>query len=126
MAWTAMKAAELLQVCDAGKSDACPDMARAITTWKFAIGQLKKATEGVLDANTIQYIAQVETDTNAFAAQMSEENFPVIVGNNRQVFLALAGWMAGQPQGVVNPNDMSLPHPARGQLCGPNTCYDKI
>lgn len=125
-AWMAMKAGEVLQACDAGKSDACPDMARAITTWKFAITHLKKATEGALDANTQQYVAQVGTDTDAFAAQMSEENFPVIVGNNRQVFLALAGWMASQPRGVADPNDMSLPNPLKGQLCGPSTCYEKV
>lgn len=125
-AFMALKAAELLQVCDAGKSDACPDMARAVTTWKFAIKHLKQATEGALDANTQQYISQIATDTDAFAAQMSEENFPVIAGNNRQVFIALTGWMSSQPQAAVDPNDMSVPNILRGQLCGPTTCYDKV
>lgn len=125
-AFMAMKAAELLLPCDAGKSDACPDMARAVTTWKFAIKHLKQATDGALDANTQQYIQQVQTDTDAFAAQMSEENFPVIAGNNRQVFNALTGWMSSQPSAVVDPNDMSVPNPMRGTLCGPSTCYDKV
>jgi hypothetical protein len=122
----ALTAGELLKVCDAGKSDACPDMARAVTTWKFAIKHLKKATEGSLDANTQQYVAQIGTDTDAFAAQMSEENFPVIAGNNRQVFNALGPWMASQPKAVVDPTDMSVPNPMRGLLCGPSTCYDKV
>jgi len=122
----AMQAAELLKVCDAGKSDACPDMARAITTWKFAIKHLKTATEGALDANTQQYIAQIGTDTDSFAAQMSEENFPVIAGNNRQVFNALSGWMSSQPKANVDAGDMSVPNPMRGVLCGPSTCYDKV
>jgi hypothetical protein len=34
--FVALKASELLLKCDAGKSDACPDMAGAVTTWKFA------------------------------------------------------------------------------------------
>jgi hypothetical protein len=122
----ALKAAELLVVCDAGKSEACPDIARAVTTWKFAIKHLKQATDGALDANTQQYITQIGTDTDAFAAQMSEENFPVIAGNNRQVFQALAGWMGSQPTSAVDPNDMSVPNPLRGLLCGPSTCYDKV
>lgn len=125
-AFLALKASELLVKCDAGKSDVCPDMAGAVTTWKFAIKHLKQATDGHLDANTQQYITQVGTDTDAFAAQMSEENFPVIAGNNRQVFQALAGWISSQPQATVDTNDMSLPNPARGLLCGPSTCYDKI
>jgi len=125
-AFMALTAGELLKVCDAGKSDACPDMARAVTTWKFAIKHLKKATEGSLDANTQQYVAQIGTDTDAFAAQMSEENFPVIAGNNRQVFNALGPWMASQPKAVVDPTDMSVPNPMRGLLCGPSTCYDKV
>jgi hypothetical protein len=90
------------------------------------IKHLKQATDGKLDANTMQYITQIGTDTDAFAAQMSEENFPVIAGNNRQVFNALAGWLQGQPGVAVDPNDMSLPNPARGLMCGPTTCYDKM
>jgi len=125
-AMMARNAAELLLVCDAGKSDACPDMAGAVTTWKFAIKHLKQATDGALDANTQQYITQIGTDTDAFAAQMSEENFPVIAGNNRQVFNALAGWMSSQPTVPVDANDMSVPNPMRGKLCGPSTCYDKV
>jgi len=125
-AFMAQTAAELLKVCDAGKSDACPDIARAVTTWKFAIKHLKQATDGQLDANTQQYITQIGTDTDAFAAQMSEENFPVIAGNNRQVFMALAGWMSSQPRATVDSNDMSVPNPMRGVLCGPSTCYDKV
>merc|ERR1712176_1177698 len=93
----ATKASETLRVCDAGKNDACPDMARAITTWKFAIKHLKRAVEGKVDANTAQYVSQIMSDTEAFASQMSEENFPVIAGNNRQVFNVLAAWLADQP-----------------------------
>ena len=81
----ARTAGKALAPCDTGKNDACPDMARAITTWKFAIKHLKKAADGKVDANTLQYITQIASDTEAFAAQMSEENFPVISGNNRQV-----------------------------------------
>jgi len=125
-AFMALKASELLKACDAGKSDVCPDMARAVTTWKFAIKHLKQAVDGALDANTQQYITQIGTDTDAFAAQMSEENFPVIAGNNRQVFQSLAGWMASQPAAEVDPNDLSIPNPARGMLCGPVTCYEKM
>jgi len=102
-AFMAMKAAELLLVCDAGKSEKCPDMASAVTTWKFAIKHLKQATENSLDANTQQYITQIATDTDAFAAQMSEENLPVIAGNNRQVFNALQGWMSSQPKPQLIP-----------------------
>merc|ERR1719329_1622953 len=105
----AQTAAELLKVCDAGKSDVCPDIARAVTTWKFAIKHLKQATDGQLDANTQQYITQISADTDAFAAQMSEENFPIIAGNNRQVFNSLLGWLSSQPTVVVDPNDMSVP-----------------
>ena len=32
---------------------------------------------------------QISTDTDAFAAQMSEENFPVVAANNRQVISSL-------------------------------------
>lgn len=114
-----------LTACDAGKSDQCPDMARAITTWKFAIKHLKKATEGQLDAGTMQYINQISSDTDAFAAQMSEENFPVVVMNNRQVFQALAGWLDSQPKVDTNPDDASLPNPMRGKLCGASSCFEQ-
>lgn len=113
-----------MMACDAGKSDACPDMPKAINTWKFAIAQLKKATEGQLDANTMQYVTQIATDTDAFAGQPTEENFPVVVGNNRQVFQALTGWMDSQPKVQIDQNDPSLPNPLRGKLCGANSCYE--
>lgn len=125
-AFQAYIAARLLEPCDAGKSDACPDMARAITTWRFAIKHLKRATEGRVDPNTINFINQVSDDTDAFAAQMSEDNFPVVVGNNRQVFLALMSWMAAQPTVTTDANDASLPNPLRGYLCGAASCYEKI
>jgi len=123
LAWSA---AELLKVCDAGKSDACPDMARAVTTWRFAIRHLKRATEGKVDPNTINFINQVSDDTDAFAAQMSEDNFPVVVGNNRQVFMALGSWLASQPQPSVDTRDASLPNPVRSQFCGPASCHEKV
>jgi len=125
-AFVALTAANLPEMlaCDAGKSDQCPDMARAVTTWRFAIKHLQKATEGALDAGTSQYVSQIGSDTDAFAAQMSEENFPVVVGNNRQVFLALRGWMESQPQADVDPNDASLPNPMRGKLCGATSCFE--
>jgi len=122
----ALAAAELpsLQACDAGKSDACPDMAKAISTWKYAIGALQRATEGALDANTMQYVTQIGQDTDGFAAQMSEENFPVVLGNNRQVFSALKGWLDSQPKEEFDPNDASLPNPMRGKLCGTSSCFE--
>merc|ERR1711920_39742 len=104
-AFVAQKAAELLLPCDAGKSEACPDMARAVTTWKFAIKHLKRAAEGKLDANTYGFVNQIAGDTDAFAAQMSEENFPVVAANNPQVFQALGGWLASQGAPQVNAND---------------------
>jgi len=122
----ALTAANILLPCDAGKSAACPDMARAVTTWRFAIRHLKKATEGKVDANTVNFINQVSDDTDAFAAQMSEDNFPVVVGNNRQVFNALYSWLTSQPQPNLDPSDASLPNPLRGQLCGPSSCYEKV
>jgi len=125
-AFVALTAANLpeMMACDAGKSDQCPDMARAVTTWRFAIKHLQKATDGALDAGTMQYVNQVASDTDAFAAQMSEENFPVVVGNNRQVFMALRGWMDSQPKADVDPNDASLPNPLRGKLCGASSCFE--
>merc|ERR1711920_674859 len=104
-AFVAQKAAELLLPYDAGKNEACPDMARAVTTWKFAIKHLKKAAEGKLDANTMGFVNQVSGDTDAFAAQMSEENFPAVAANNRQIFQALAGWLAGHGDAQINPVD---------------------
>lgn len=122
----ALTAAELplLQACDAGKSDQCPDMAKAVSTWKYAINALKKATEGALDANTMQYVNQISSDTEAFSAQMSEENFPVVVGNNRQVFNALRGWLDSQPKANVDADDQSLPNVMRGTLCGASSCFE--
>ncbi|CAE8643363.1 unnamed protein product, partial [Polarella glacialis] len=125
-AWLAMSVAETeaMKACDAGKSEQCPDMARAMTTWRYAIAALKRASDGVLDAGTFQYVTQVESDTNAFVAQMSEENFPVVTNNNRQVFNALRGWMDGQPKAEVDAADQSLPMPLRGSLCGATSCYE--
>jgi hypothetical protein len=122
----ARAASKALHVCDAGKSDACPDMAKAMKTWTFAIKHLKKATEGRVDANTLQYITQIAGDTDAFAAQMSEENFPVISANNRQVFNVMQSWMDQQPASPIDPNDPSLPNPAKGMLCGPQSCYERV
>jgi hypothetical protein len=125
-AFLALSASNLLLACDAGKSDACPDMARAVTTWRFAIRHLKRATEGKVDPNTINFINQVSDDTDAFAAQMSEDNFPVVAGNNRQVFVALQSWMASQPTPNIDKNDASLPNPVRGHLCGASSCFEKV
>uniref|UniRef100_A0A7S1W3E2 Apple domain-containing protein n=1 Tax=Alexandrium catenella TaxID=2925 RepID=A0A7S1W3E2_ALECA len=125
-AWAALAASEVeeLKPCDAGKSEACPDMAKAMNTWKYAIASLQRATDGQLDANTMQYINQIASDTDAFSAQMSEENFPVVIGNNRQVFNALRGWLEGQSRADVDPNDPSLPNPLKGRLCGATSCYE--
>jgi hypothetical protein len=98
-------------------------MARAVTTWQYAIKKLKEAAAGRLDAGTVQYVTQIEADTNAFAAQMSDQNFPLIMANNRQVFNALHTWMAGQPQVAIDPADLSAPLPLRGSFCGPVACY---
>lgn len=123
----ALKASEVVAPCDAGKSDACPDMARAVTTWRFAIKHLKKATEGKLDAGTMQYVNQVASDTDAFAAQMSEENFPVVAANNRQVFNSLTSWLQSQGAGpAIDTNDASLPNPVRGKLCGQSNCHEEL
>lgn len=122
----ALKAGEVLRKCDAGLSDACPDMARAVNTWQYAIKNLKKAASQKLDAGTMQYVTQIEADTNAFAAQMSDQNFPLIMANNRQVFNALQSWMDNQPQVPVDPNDPSLPLPVRGGFCGPVACYGSV
>ncbi|CAE7685021.1 Tbc1d10b [Symbiodinium sp. CCMP2592] len=100
-AFQALKAADLLKRCDAGLSDACPDMAKAVNTWQFAIRNLKKAAGSKLDAGTLQYVNQIEADTTAFAAQMSDQNFPLIMANNRQVFQALQSWMESQPKASV-------------------------
>eukprot|EP00933_Yihiella_yeosuensis_P085164 TRINITY_DN99982_c0_g1_i1.p1 TRINITY_DN99982_c0_g1~~TRINITY_DN99982_c0_g1_i1.p1 ORF type:complete len:250 (+),score=46.70 TRINITY_DN99982_c0_g1_i1:67-816(+) len=125
-AWLAMQVVEMpaLQACDAGKSEACPDMARAMTTWRFAIAALLRAAVGALDSDTMLYVKQISSDTDAFATQMSEENFPVVIGNNRQVFIALKGWLDGQPKADVSPDDPSLPAPLRGELCGASSCYE--
>jgi len=122
-AFQAYKSGELLRRCDAGLSDACPDMARAVNTWQYAIRNLKKAAAPKLDAGTMQYITQIEADTNAFAAQMSDQNFPLIMSNNRQVFNALQSWMDNQPKVDVDVMDSSLPLPVRGSFCGPVACY---
>jgi len=122
----ALQAGKVLSKCDAGLSDACPDMAKAVNTWQFAIKNLKKAAGGKLDAGTLQYVSQIEADTNAFAAQMSDQNFPLIMANNRQVFNALNSWMESQPKAAVDPNDASLPAPLRGNFCGPVACYGTV
>lgn len=125
-AFVALTTAELpaLRACDAGKSDACPDMGKAIRTWRFAITSLKVATDGFLDANTMQYVSQIAADTDAFAAQMNEDNFPVVIGNNRQVFEALHGFLSSQPKMDVDYDDLSLPNPLRGKLCGASSCFE--
>jgi len=122
-AFQALKAADLLKRCDAGLSDACPDMAKAVNTWQFAIRNLKKAAGSKLDAGTLQFVNQIEADTTAFAAQMSDQNFPLIMANNRQVFQALQSWMESQPKVEIDINDSSLPLPLRGSFCGPVACY---
>jgi len=97
-----------------------------VTTWKFAIKHLTQAVNGKLDTGTLNYINQIAGDTDAFAAQMSEDNFGVIVANNRQVFQALTGWMQSQPGTQVDPGDLSLPNPMRGKLCGPSHCFEDL
>lgn len=119
----AFLAGQVLAKCDAGVSDACPDMAAAVNTWQYAIKKLKEAASGRMDAGMMQYITQIEADTNAFAAQMSDQNFPLIMANNRQVFNAFHSWMSGQPQVNVDPGDSSAPLPTRGSFCGPVACY---
>lgn len=69
----------LLRQTEAGLSDSCPDMAKAVNTWQFAIKALKKAQIAgrsqmfsmfsflrfeaagpKLDAGTLQYVTQIE------------------------------------------------------------------
>mmetsp|Transcript_59882 Transcript_59882/g.129831 ORF Transcript_59882/g.129831 Transcript_59882/m.129831 type:complete len:369 (-) Transcript_59882:123-1229(-) len=125
-AFVAFAASKVVEPCDGGKNPACPDIAKAITTWKFAIKHLKRAAEGKVDGNTLEYINQILADTDAFAAQLSEENFPVITSNNRQVFQVLNGWLQSQPGATLDPNDASLPNPLRGRFCGPSSCYETV
>lgn len=124
-AWLAVNTAymDALTVCDAGVSPDCPDMARALTTWRFAIAALQRATKGILEPNAYKYVQTVADDTEAFVRQMSHENFPVIVANNRIVFDTLQGWLRQQPQGQASPDDLSLPAPLHGKLCGPSSCF---
>lgn len=61
------------RACDAGKSAACPDIVRAILTWKFAIAHLARAGEEAFDANAMKYVAQIQSDTDAYMVQMSED-----------------------------------------------------
>jgi len=101
-------------------------MGRAAMTWKFAIKNLMEAVGDNVDSNTMRFLTQVATDTDAFLSQMNEQNFPVVTGNNRKVFNALEGFLASQPPTMVDRTDASLPNPLRGRLCGPNTCYEKL
>jgi len=125
-AWLAMLTSDLpgLKVCDAGKSEICPDIARAMNTWRFAIAALKRATDGVLDPASMKYVKHIAENTDAFMLQISAENFPVIAGNNRQVFEALRPWMSEQPVGDVDASDLSLPAPLRGELCSASSCFE--
>lgn len=116
-----------LAACEAGRSDTCPDMARAAKTWKFAIDHLQRATDGKLDQGTANFVSQIGQDLEAFESQMTEENFPVVMANNRQVFNALGSYLRAQPSDhKVDPSDPSLPNPMRGSLCGPGSCYERI
>jgi len=113
-----------LRVCDEGVSSKCPDMARAMRTWQFAIAALKRAADGAIDGETTKFVDAIAQDTDAFITQMSEENFPVVAGNNRQVFDALRHWLDSQPKADIDTGDRSLPNTLRGRLCGKTSCYE--
>eukprot|EP00439_Symbiodinium_sp_Y106_P019355 s1180_g2.t1 len=110
-----------LRACDAGRSDDCPDLRRALRTWQFAIGALRRATAGLVDGKTQSLVEQIAADTDAFSEQFSEENFPVVAHNNRVLFSALEGWL--QEQSPELPA-VALPAPLRGELCGMTSCFD--
>lgn len=132
-AFTALTFAESegLRACDGGKSEKCPDLQAAITTWRAAITYLKRATRGLVDEATMGHINAISADSDAFHEGMnrevrpSEADFPRVVFNNRIVFDALRSFLASQPKVELRADDASLPNPLRnGKLCGKTSCYE--
>ncbi|CAJ1327652.1 unnamed protein product [Effrenium voratum] len=122
-AWLAQRAADLPQLRACESSATC-DLARAMTTWRFAIATVRRATEGKLDAATQAIVNQISQDTDAFLQQLHEDNFAPVVINNRLVFDALQGFLASQPSPSEQDLEMpGLPAPVLGNLCGPSSCY---
>lgn len=120
-----------LKACDGGKSDQCPDALAGITTWKYAIKHLKRATEGRVDPTTWDHIEQIGSDSENLARQVTAEvrpsdaDFPRIVYNNRLIFNALHSWLDSTPKVELGVDDPSLPNPIRnGKLCGQSSCYE--
>merc|ERR1711933_281731 len=79
----------------------------------MGISHLKRATEGALDAGTSQFVQQISADTEAFEAQITEENFPVCAARCAAAGLQFSWFIAGE-QGPMIPQLLGR-EPARRQ-----------
>lgn len=123
---------EGVKACDKGKTEKCPDVLAAVTTWRLAIKHLLRAATGRVDGATMEHITAIGTDTEALEKRVSGEfrpsdaDFPRVVYNNRLIFDNLRDWMLQHPRVELSTEDASLPNPLRfGTLCGKISCYER-
>lgn len=116
---------ESLVACDGGRSERCPDLERAVQTWKFAIDQLQEAVRGQVDESTMQWVNVITDDTHALSTQgVTDEGYEIVSSNNRQVFSIMRGWLESHGTIEFSPDDTTLPNPLRGELCGRSSCFE--
>lgn len=110
----ALFASELPQIrgCDAGLGPSCSNPYAAMAVWRYAVNNLRRAVdllpegERQMHKSTVAWVAQISAEVEAFYQQPTEEALAVAIGNTRQVFQMLSGWMGTSP-----PNILDFPEP---------------
>lgn len=111
----ALFAAKLPEVrrCDEGPGPNC-DAHRAMVGWRYAVNNLRRAIDLLPEAtrqvhkSTLALVGQIAADVEMFFQQPTVETLVIAIGNARQVFDALEGWMATTP-----PSALHVPEHAR-------------
>jgi len=97
----AIFAAELPEVraCDGGPGPGC-DAFRAMMGWRYAVNNLRRAVDLLppetrsMHKSTIAFVAQISAEVEGFFVTPTAETLMVAIGNARQVFDMLKGWMS--------------------------------
>eukprot|EP00928_Gymnodinium_smaydae_P029018 TRINITY_DN21979_c0_g2_i1.p1 TRINITY_DN21979_c0_g2~~TRINITY_DN21979_c0_g2_i1.p1 ORF type:complete len:491 (-),score=92.54 TRINITY_DN21979_c0_g2_i1:61-1533(-) len=114
-AQAALFAAERPEVkaCDGGLGPKCDNPYPAMFAWRYATNNLRLAVNALPESerrmhkSTVSWVALISEQVDAFFKQPTAETLANAVGNARQVFDSLKGWMA-----TAAPSKMEVPDSA--------------
>mmetsp|Transcript_9010 Transcript_9010/g.28065 ORF Transcript_9010/g.28065 Transcript_9010/m.28065 type:complete len:992 (+) Transcript_9010:105-3080(+) len=104
------KCAGIGEQCPPDTQHGGPNPLSAVSTWNYALNNLKAAVlhaGGDVDPALLAAVAQVQAAMQRFLALPALEHFAPIVASAAQIFEAMAPWLRQQP-----PAELRLPAPA--------------